>query len=318
MSCLSVIVPCYNGEKFIGRCLESLVNQTLQDIEIIVINDGSTDNSQDIIDSYANKYHNIKAYKIPNSGIADARNFGVSKVETPYFGFLDCDDYTDVTMFEKMYNKAIETNAQVVVSNFYWVKGKKKKLEKEGPYNTGKDMLIHLFAVLWNKIYDTAFVRSTNIRFPSGNRYEDAYFLYCLAPNIERISFVDEAFVHYVQHENSITHNNNEEVKNMITIFDNILNYYAHTNRYDEYHDELEYLHIKFFLGNSFLRSARIDDKQDRDYTIQLGWNMLNDEFPDWHHNHYLKELPGLKNLYFRMVYDWNVMLFAYLFRIIG
>ena len=318
MSCLSVIVPCYNGEKFIGRCLESLVNQTLKDIEIIVINDGSTDNSQDIIDSYANKYHNIKAYKIPNSGIADARNFGVSKVETPYFGFLDCDDYTDVTMFEKMYNKAIETNAQVVVSNFYWVKGKKKKLEKEGPYNTGKDMLIHLFAVLWNKIYDTAFVRSTNIRFPSGNRYEDAYFLYCLAPNIERLAFVDEAFVHYVQHENSITHNNNEEVKNMITIFDNILNYYAHTNRYDEYHDELEYLHIKFFLGNSFLRSARIDDKQDRDYTIQLGWNMLNDEFPDWHHNHYLKELPGLKNLYFRMVYDWNVMLFAYLFRIIG
>ena len=318
MSCLSVIVPCYNGEKFIGRCLESLVNQTLQDIEIIVINDGSTDNSQGIIDSYANKYHNIKAYKIPNSGIADARNFGVSKVETPYFGFLDCDDYTDVTMFEKMYNKAIETNAQVVVSNFYWVKGKKKKLEKEGPYNTGKDMLIHLFAVLWNKIYDTEFVRSTNIRFPSGNRYEDAYFLYCLAPNIERLAFVDEAFVHYVQHENSITHNNNEEVKNMITIFDNILNYYAHTNRYDEYHDELEYLHIKFFLGNSFLRSARIDDKQDRDYTIQLGWNMLNDEFPDWHHNHYLKELPGLKNLYFRMVYDWNVMLFAYLFRIIG
>lgn len=318
MSCLSVIVPCYNGEKFIGRCLESLVNQTLQDIEIIVINDGSTDNSQDIIDSYANKYHNIKAYKIPNSGIADARNFGVSKVETPYFGFLDCDDYTDVTMFEKMYNKAIETNAQVVVSNFYWVKGKKKKLEKEGPYNTGKDMLIHLFAVLWNKIYDTEFVRSTNIKFPSGNRYEDAYFLYCLAPNIERLAFIDEAFVHYVQHENSITHNNNEEVKNMITIFDNILNYYAHTNRYDEYHDELEYLHIKFFLGNSFLRSARIDDKQDRDYTIQLGWNMLNDEFPDWHHNHYLKELPGLKNLYFRMVYDWNVMLFAYLFRIIG
>ena len=318
MSCLSVIVPCYNGEKFISRCLESLVNQTLQDIEIIVINDGSTDNSQDIIDSYANKYHNIKAYKIPNSGIADARNFGVSKVETPYFGFLDCDDYTDVTMFEKMYNKAIETNAQVVVSNFYWVKGKKKKLEKEGPYNTGKDMLIHLFAVLWNKIYDTEFVRSTNIRFPSGNRYEDAYFLYCLAPNIERLAFVDEAFVHYVQHDNSITHNNNEEVKNMITIFDNILNYYAHTNRYDEYHDELEYLHIKFFLGNSFLRSARIDDKQDRDYTIQLGWNMLNDEFPDWHHNHYLKELPGLKNLYFRMVYDWNVMLFAYLFRIIG
>ena len=179
-------------------------------------------------------------------------------------------------------------------------------------------MLIHLFAVLWNKIYDTEFVRSTNIRFPSGNRYEDAYFLYCLAPNIERLAFVDEAFVHYVQHENSITHNNNEEVKNMITIFDNILNYYAHTNRYDEYHDELEYLHIKFFLGNSFLRSARIDDKQDRDYTIQLGWNMLNDEFPDWHHNHYLKELPGLKNLYFRMVYDWNVMLFAYLFRIIG
>lgn len=314
MNTLSVIVPCYNGEKYLARCLDSLLNQTKKDLDIILINDGSTDNSPDIIAEYAAKYPNIKAYTIQNSGIADARNFGISKVETKYFGFLDCDDYAECTMFEKLYNKAIETNAQVVVSNFTWVFDDKQRLEKEGPYELGKDMLIKLFAVLWNKIYDTQFIKDTNIKFPSGNRYEDACFLYCLTPNIKRIAFVDEAFVNYVQHGSSITHTNNNEVKNMINVFNIISDYYKNTNRFEEYYSELEYLHIKFFLGNSFLRSAKIKDKEDREYTIKLGWNLLNDKFPNWRKNHYLKELGGMKNLYFRLIYDWNIMLFVFIF----
>lgn len=312
---VSIIVPVYNVEKYLEKCLECLVHQTLSNMEIIVVNDSSPDNSQEIIDKYATKYPQIKSYIKPNGGIADVRNFGLTKVTGEYFGFLDSDDFTTLDMFEKLYSKAKETDADVVVSNFKWVNEQGERIEKEGPYEPGKDMMVRLFATLWNKIYKTAFVKSLRLEFPTGNRYEDACFLYCLTPHIQKLAFVDEAFVSYVQHGASITHTNNVQVKNMITVFKIIVDYFKSNNIYDEYYNELEYLHIKFFLGNSFLRSARIKDKDDRKNTILLGWNLLNDEFPHWYKNHYLDDLGGMKNKYFKVVRSWNLMFFAWIFR---
>ena len=311
---LSVIVPVYNVEKYLPQCLDSLVNQTLENMEIIVINDGTKDNSQQIIDDYAARYPQIRPFKKTNGGIADTRNFGLAQVQGEYFGFLDSDDYTELDMFEKMVAAAKKENADVVISNFNWVYGEEKRLEKEGPYAPGKDMLIHLFATLWNKIYRTDFVRKTGLQFPRGYRYEDACFLYCLTPHITKLAFVDEAFVSYVQLGNSITHTNNHEVKDMIHVFEIISDYFKSQGWEKEYHDELEYLHIKFFLGNSFLRSTKISDKQDRRATIQMGWDRLNECFPKWKKNPYLKSLGGMKNRYFKTVSNWNIMLYSELF----
>ena len=311
---LSVIVPVYNVEKYLPRCLDSLVNQTLKNMEIIVINDGTKDNSQQIIDDYAARYPQIRPFKKTNGGIADTRNFGLAQVQGEYFGFLDSDDYTELDMFEKMVTAAKKENADVVVSNFNWVYDEEKRLEKEGPYAPGKDMMIHLFATLWNKIYRTEFVRKTGLQFPRGYRYEDACFLYCLTPHITKLAFVDEAFVSYVQLGNSITHTNNHEVKDMIHVFEIITDYFKAQGWEMEYHDELEYLHIKFFLGNSFLRSTKISDKQDRRATIQMGWDRLNECFPEWKKNPYLKSLGGMKNRYFKTVSNWNIMLYSELF----
>lgn len=312
---ISVIVPVYNAEKHLRKCLDSLVCQTCDSIEIIIVNDGSKDSSQQIIDEYQDKYAQIKAYKKENSGIADTRNFALSKISGEYFGFLDSDDYTDITMYQKMYEKAKEKDADVVVSNFNWVTSKDIKLYEEGPYDIGKPMMVHLFATLWNKIYKTSFIKEVNIKFPSGNRYEDACFLYCLTPNIQHLAFVDEAFVSYIQHETSITHTNNDQVKNMITVFQIIVDYFKENDFYEKYKEELEYLHIKFFLGNSFLRSAQIADKIDRKNTILMGWNLLNEKFPEWRRNHYLSDLGGMKNKYFKTVSSWNLFLYAWIFR---
>lgn len=317
MKKLSVIVPCYNGEKYISKTLDSLVNQTMKDILIIIINDGSTDNSLNIINSYKQNYPDlIKVVNQENIGIAATRNVGLSLVETEYFGFLDSDDYTSLDMFEKMYNKAKQSDADIVVSNFTWVyPDGSEKLEVEGPYKAKQDMMINLFAVLWNKIYKTSFVKSTNIKFPDGNRYEDACFLYCLASCVNKIEFINESFVNYVQVSTSITHTNNDQVKNMITVFNIIYDYYVKEGKFDDYKDELEYIHIKFFLGNSFLRSSLIEDKSDRTNTILLGFNLLNDKFPNWNKNKYLKSLGGLKNKYFTIVRRWNIFFFAWLYR---
>lgn len=312
---VSIIVPVYNVEKYLEKCLDCLVNQTLLNMEILVINDSSPDNSQEIIDRYVAKYPQVKSFIKPNGGIADVRNYGLEKVMGEYFGFLDSDDYTTLDMFEKMYDKAIQEDADVVVSNFKWVSQHDEKIQLEGPYKQGKEMMVKLFATLWNKIYKTDFVRSLDLEFPTGNRYEDACFLYCLTPHINKLAFIDEAFVSYVQHGASITHTNNVQVKNMITVFKIIVDYFKTNNLYEEYYDELEYLHVKFFLGNSFLRSSRIKDRSDRKDTILLGWNLLNQEFPNWSKNHYLNDLGGMKNKYFKMVRSWNIMIFAWIFR---
>jgi glycosyltransferase involved in cell wall biosynthesis len=315
---VSIIVPCYNASKTVTRTLDSLVNQTLKDIEIVVINDGSKDNTKEVIDEYIHlhKDSNIKFYTKENEGIATARNFAVSKVTGEYFGFLDSDDYAESTMFFDLYTKAKEEDLEVVVSNFYWeVDNEITGIEKEGPYKPGQDMMVHLFAVLWNKIYKTDWIKNLDVNFPDGNRYEDACYLYKLCMHITRIGFIDKAYVHYVQQKSSITHTNNAEVKNMITVFKIILEYYKSHDKYEEYYDALEYIHIKFFLGNSFLRSSRIKDSKDRKNTISMGWNLLNEEFPNWHSNSYLKSLGGMKNKYFSMVRSWNIYIFAWIFR---
>ena len=314
---LSVIVPCYNCRNTVERTLDSLAAQTLKDLELIVINDGSTDDTLQVLEKYGEKHPelNIRLLTKENEGIAAARTFGMEQVTGEYIGFLDSDDYTEPGMFAEMTEKADSENLDVVVSDFFWENSKGSRIQKEGPYGTGCDMMVNLFAVLWNKIYRTDFIRTLDFTFPYGNRYEDACYLYCMTPYVKRIGFMNKPYVHYVQQETSITHTNNSQVKNMIAVFRIILDYYRSHGFLEEYRDALEYVHIRFFLGNSFLRSARIADSKDRRETIMLGWNLLNSEFPQWKKNPYLRSAGGMKNRYFRMVSGWNIMLFAWVFR---
>ena len=113
---ISVIVPVYNMEKYLGICLSSLIHQTFKDFEIIVINDGSTDNSEQIIDDYKKQYPKlIKTYSFPNQGISKSRNYGIKVSRGKYITFIDSDDYVDVTFLEEMYNQIEKTNSDICV-----------------------------------------------------------------------------------------------------------------------------------------------------------------------------------------------------------
>ena len=119
---VSIIVPVYNVEAYLERCLDSLVNQTLQDIEIIVVNDGTKDNSQAIIDEYVKNYPGkVYGYIKENGGLSDARNYGIPYAKGEYVAFVDSDDYVDVTMYEKLYNKAVEQGSEMVVCGYFKV-----------------------------------------------------------------------------------------------------------------------------------------------------------------------------------------------------
>ncbi len=219
---LTVCIPCYNAQNTIGRCIESILNQTYP-LSILIVNDGSKDNSGQVIDEYASKYDNITVIHQENAGIAKTRNVLLANVETPYFGFLDADDqalptYSDVfiPLLEKSPQMAVanfnwitskdknvetpyfgfldaddqalptysdvfipllEKSPQMAVANFNWITSKDKIVYHDGPYDYGKDMVVHLFSTLWNKVYNKAFITSIGLTFPNGNRYEDSHMI---------------------------------------------------------------------------------------------------------------------------------------------
>ena len=119
MTDISIIVPIYNAEKYLNKCIKSLINQTKQELEFVLVNDGSTDTSEDIIKSYKDK--RIKYFKNKNQGIGKTRNFGIDKATGKYIMFLDSDDYLATHACEELFNKAEKDNLDLVINNFYRV-----------------------------------------------------------------------------------------------------------------------------------------------------------------------------------------------------
>ena len=185
---VSVIVPVYNIEEYIERCLDSLVHQDLKDMEIIVVDDGSTDNSPKICKSYAKKYPNIKYISQRNQGLSAARNTGISAAKGEYIGFVDGDDFVKNGMFSTLYNNAIKNDVLISCCGYeeYYDNGEtyvpiafgvKKKYKRDEALDLF--LVERYFGVLaWNKIYRRELFN--NIKFPVGKLYEDILTVYKL------------------------------------------------------------------------------------------------------------------------------------------
>lgn len=299
---VSIIVPVYNVEKYIERCLDSLVNQTLKDIEIIIVNDGSTDGSKEIIQKYLNKYKNIVYLEKENGGLSSARNYGIPYAKGEYIGFVDSDDYVEITMYEKMYNKAIEEKSDMVECDFIWEYPNKKREDIGKIYSDKKEAIVEARVVAWNKIIKKDIIEKTKITFPEGLRYEDIEFFYKIVPYLNKISFVKETLVHYVQRESSIANTQNERTGEIFKVWENVLNYYIENNIFNEYRSELEYSYTRILLCSSLKRITKVKDKKVRKALIKLTWQNLNKKFPHWKQNKYLNSTKSFKNLYLKSI----------------
>ena len=259
---VSLIIPVYNVENYIEKCLDSVVNQTLKDMEIIIVNDGSQDKSKQKIEKYLKKYSSIKYLEKENGGLSDARNYGMPHATGEYIAFLDSDDYVEKTMYEEMYNIAKKENADMVECDFVWEYPNKKREDIGEFYHSKKEMIEKGHVVAWNKLIKREIIEKTKIIFPVGLRYEDMEFFYKLVPYIDKVSFVKKCFVHYVQRENSIANTQNVRTKEIFTILDNVIKYYKENGLYEEYKDELEYIYVKFLLCSSLKRICKISEKK--------------------------------------------------------
>ena len=312
---VSIIVPVYNVEKYVEKCLKSLVDQTLQEIEIIVVDDGSQDDSKNIIDKYIKKYPDkVKYLYKENGGLSSARNFGIPYANGEYIAFLDSDDYVEPTMYEEMYHLAKKEDSDMVECDFIWEYPNKKKYDCGVVYNGKKEAIEKARVVAWNKLIKREIIENEKIEFPFGLRYEDVEFFYKLVPSLNKISFMKKYFIHYVQRDNSIANTQNTKTKDIFKVLNNVIEFYKNKGYYEEYKEELEYTYLRLLLCSSLKRMCKIKDKQERKIALNDTWNNINTNFPNWRKNRLLKK-KNIKNMYIKSVNRFTFKIYCFILK---
>ena len=312
MKSVSVIVPFYNVENYIEKCLQTLVGQTLDDIEIILVNDGSKDRSKIVVDKFLKQYPEKIVYlEKENGGLSDARNYAIPYAKGEYIAFLDSDDYVEKTMYKDMYELAKKEDSDMVECNFYWEYPDKKKEDVGIVYNGKKEMLEKIRVVAWNKLIRKEVLEKSKVLFPKGLRYEDVEFTYKLIPYLDKISFLKKPCVHYIQREGSISNNQNERNKEIFDILANVIDFYKANNLYDEYKDELEYVYIRYAFCSSLLRIVKIKDEFVQRKLLDLTWEKVNTTFPEWKKNPVLKKKKDLKSIYLKTITKFTFEMYS-------
>ncbi len=296
MKDISIIVPAYNAEKYLEKCLESLVNQTKKNIEIIVINDGSTDDTEKIILKFKERYPEmIKYFFQENSGQSVARNVGIEMAEGKYIAFVDSDDYVSERMFEVLYNKAIEKNFDIVASDVNSIYPKKNVEVSSGirfesvdlTRNEKSELLRNMYAVVWNKIYKKELFEKKKILFEPGLWFEDVLFLYELIPYIKSIGFVEDVLYQYVQRENSVTYTYSDKLLDIYIMLEKLIDFY-NENHLDEFTNEIEYIYVRYMLATYIKRLAKTKNKKMFNNGVKFAKEKVCTRFPNYRKNIYL------------------------------
>ena len=285
---ISVIVPIYNVEKYLRKCLDSLVNQTFKDFEVILVNDGSTDSSQDIIDEYKSKYPFIKAIKKENGGMSSARNVGLEYATGEYIAFVDSDDYVEIFFLEKLYNKAIEDNSDMVICDYYGLNEEEKRYIKCHMLFSPEQKREYLVSppMVWNKLIKKTIL--DKVKFREGIFYEDLDICVRMLPMINKIAFVDEPlYNYYVQHSGSIMTQKafNVHLLDIFTVLSDCKELLQ-----GEFYREIEYIYIIHLLRTATLRF--LDYPNTLEYLVKINSTMAN-TFPNWRENEYYNKCSG-------------------------
>lgn len=232
---VSVIVPVYNVEKYIKKSLNSIINQTLKEIEIICVNDGSLDKSRDILERYSKKDSRIIIIDKENGGLSSARNAGMKVAKGEYIAFVDSDDWIKETMYERLYNNAKQNDSEMVICAVHKYDDSKRRIVDDDRYYTlgyfepkffegtfthydTADFLLQVCVMAWNKIYKREFLEAKNAKFPEGLIFEDGPFFFSIYFDMQRVSLVKDFLYYYrVNRPNSIIDKGD---KNFIDIID--------------------------------------------------------------------------------------------------
>jgi glycosyltransferase involved in cell wall biosynthesis len=262
----SFIIAVYNGEKYIDICLDSVLNQDYEDYEVIIINDGSTDDSLEILEKYAKESEKIKIYSTKNNGLSMARNYGITKITGDYFICVDIDDYIDKKMLSYL-NEQITQNNYIDLIKYDYIKIYNDSNDSKNNKNNGIEVLsgYEAFKNLVNKkkpfelaciyAYKTHFWKKNKFEFESNRYHEDFGLIPYVVIKSNKMVITNKVLYYYVQSNNSITRNNDSEkqIKKMNDVIYHFDNLYKKIDR----DDILSKCDVKIF--NSYIANAVLD-----------------------------------------------------------
>lgn len=305
---ISVIIPVYNAQDYLKECVESLVSQTLDEIELIFVNDGSKDDSLNILENYRKQYpQKIRIITQENKGQASARNLGITHANGEYIGFVDADDYVSTDMYEKMYSLAVKKNCDFVECRYQYLKieenGCVKRLPCYGnvrPHDKVEDMFIDPLVSPWNKIYRAKIIKENYITFPEGVVYEDTAFYLKAIPFLKKIDYEPGEYVyHFLRSGSTMNSKNNKRVENIFPVLSNAIEFYKKNHFWDKYNKELEYFCVKILLCSSLKRIAKVSDQNLKKQYKTTTLDFIQRNFPYYKKNVYIRKS---KNRYYLML----------------
>jgi len=272
---VSVIVPVYNTELYISRCIESCLNQTLDDIEIILVDDYSKDNSREIILEYSKKYPSKIRYifQTTNQRQGAARNRGMEIAKGEYFIFVDSDDWIEPDMCEVLYNKAVDTDSDMVGSHYYksWDdRHEENRVNlKENMYGDmdycKKNLYTKNYGMFWTRIYKAEFLKNAKLNFPENIFYEDACFNFYSVLYAKKIDMVDRYFYHYYQgNQSTVRNRNNPHQYERIKLAEYILDYMKDREELKEYEKIINFKYLYMQGANLIYTCLGQFDKPDK------------------------------------------------------
>lgn len=298
---ISLIVPVYNVENYLEKCLNSIRNQSYKNIQVIIINDGSNDNSCNIIDKYVNLDTRFQKVYQNNSGVGEARNNGILISKGQYIMFIDSDDYLHENFIQDLYNNIEKNKADIAVCDYYAVFESNKIIKYEKNWICNKNILndkeeiMKLFLlnnmaiVPWNKLYKKSLFEFEKKPFPSNLKNEDIEGIFKIFYCAEKVSYVNKGLYYYLQRENSATKTYDNSIFDMFTVLDNVKNYLINRNEYTKYKEELDYLFLYYGIIITFKRAMNMKSNEIKNATKKIQNILKEQPFNVIECNKYLK-----------------------------
>ena len=289
---VSVIIPVYNTEDYLKECIESLVNQTLREIEILIVNDGSTDSSLEIMKEFKNKYQNIiKIFDKVNGGQASARNYALSFAQGEYLGFVDSDDWVDSTMYEEMYEKAEKEDADIVICDMV-----DHFPDRTVCYPSSRfENKFKVTPSACNKLFKRSLVKEDV--FPVGLWYEDFEFTTMQLMKTDCISVIHKGLYHCHCREVSTMYNNNSEKnQDILVVLEHLVEYVEKNGWYEKYKNVLEYLYIDHVLITSINRVQKQTNEKKKIVINNLRKEVLK-KYNSFYKDDAFREMPKKRQI---------------------
>lgn len=284
MSKVSVIVPVYNVEKYVAQCLDTIINQSYENIEIICVNDGSKDNSKQILDQYARLDSRVVVIDKENGGLSSARNAGVEASSGDYILFVDSDDYLSTNAVELCLNHAKTTDADVVYFDYVVKDDRTNAFQRmSNQVNLGPNIMKAFNAstfepfkfrevavATWLKFYKTEFLRANNIQHKVGTAYEDVIFWSDVLTKANRITYLPEPLYCYVNNRpGSIMHDNSRTMFDILGVYREVRRIFQEAGYWERYKECMDFKMMVEFIYRYYLISE--DLKEEFYYAIKDG-----------------------------------------------